>query len=203
MIAIAAGVSLLISLTVSLLMMRVHRNRLRRQAGVDKTLEALREELEALVRDVNGITERNILLIENRIQAAKELMDQISRATSAQHRDEEARQAAEKAYAALGRNRPLDLRVEDDDVTLDNPSPIDLPNSSQLKESGEPSGKGTTSGSPQKIEQSSLMDFENLSPRQKALVLHRQGESSDHIASRLNMSRGEVNLIISLHDRRR
>ena len=46
------------------------------------------------------------------------------------------------------------------------------------------------------------VDFDSLSTREKALVLNRKGERPDAIASKLRMSRGEVELIISLHDRR-
>lgn len=47
------------------------------------------------------------------------------------------------------------------------------------------------------------IDFESLSTKDKTLVLYRRGETSDTIAANLGMSRGEVDLIISLHDRRR
>jgi len=46
------------------------------------------------------------------------------------------------------------------------------------------------------------VDFESMSTRDKALVLHRKGENLDAISSRLGMSRGEIELIISLHERR-
>lgn len=46
------------------------------------------------------------------------------------------------------------------------------------------------------------VDFESMTARDKALVLHRRGESLDAISTRLGMSRGEIELIISLHERR-
>ena len=45
------------------------------------------------------------------------------------------------------------------------------------------------------------LDFDSLSVKDKTLVLHRRGETSDAIAANLGMSRGEVELIISLHDK--
>jgi len=48
-----------------------------------------------------------------------------------------------------------------------------------------------------------IADFDALPVRDKALVLHRKGDSIESIASDLDMSRGEVELIISLHERRR
>lgn len=47
-----------------------------------------------------------------------------------------------------------------------------------------------------------VIDFDSLPIREKALVLHRKGDSPDTIASRLDMSRGEIELIISLHEGR-
>jgi len=47
-----------------------------------------------------------------------------------------------------------------------------------------------------------VIDFESLPIRDKALVLHRKGDSPESIASRLDMSRGEIELIISLHEGR-
>ncbi len=47
-----------------------------------------------------------------------------------------------------------------------------------------------------------LIDFEKLPIREKALVLHRKGDSPDTIAARLDMSRGEIELILSLHEGR-
>lgn len=125
-----------------------------------------------MVTELNGTAERNIALLENQIRTVNELVDKAAKTTGVLQKEKEKHDLASRVYTSLGRSKPLKLDVEDE--ISKTPEPIEA----------EP------------------VDFDSLPLREKALVLHRKGNSLDSIATELDMSRGEVELIISLHDRR-
>jgi uncharacterized membrane-anchored protein YhcB (DUF1043 family) len=164
---------LLISLGVSALYVHLWRRRIRRELETDAIIGKLRTEVDQMVTELNGTTERNIALLEDRIRQTNELVEKAAKAAGVLKRESEKQDFSNQVYTSLGKSRPLNLTVDDEN---------EVPERSVVEEP---------------------VDFESLSVREKALVLHRRGQNADSIASELNMSRGEVELMISLHDRRR
>lgn len=167
---------LLVSLGVSALYVHLWRRRLRRELETEAIIGKLKAEVDQMVRELNGTTERNIALLEDRIRQTNELVEKASKAAGVLKRESEKQDFSNQVYTSLGKSRPLNLMVDDEHVENDEP---------------------------EKYVMEEPVDFESLSIRDKALVLHRRGQNVDSIASELKMSRGEVELMISLHDRRR
>ena len=73
----------------------------------DTIAAKLRREVEEMVRDLNGTTERNIALIENRIASLNELIDKAGKTTGVLRRESEKHDIASQVYTSLERSRPL------------------------------------------------------------------------------------------------
>ena len=168
------GISLVVTVAACAVYFRVLRGRMRRELGTEEILGRFRSEVSGLITEMNATTERNVALLESRIREASDVLERMEKAMDVLKGEIAAARQMERTYTELGRSRPIDITVEGE---------------------VESSGEGSPAADP--------IDFESLSTRDKALVLYRRGEGSDAIAARLGMSRGEVELIISLHDRRR
>lgn len=172
MILLSILISVFLPLAVCMLFVYFWRRRLRRELETDAIIGKLRTEVGAMVTELNGTTERNIALLENQIRTVNELIDRAGKATGALQKEKEKHELSSRVYTSLSRSKPLKLDVEEESPKK--PDPIE----------SEPA------------------DFDSLPVREKALLLHRKGSSLDSIATELDMSRGEVELIISLHGRR-
>jgi hypothetical protein len=177
MIFLSIAVSVLASLGACTIFVYLWRRRIRRELETDVIIGKLRTEIGEMVTELNGSAERNIALLENQIRTVNELIDKAGKTANVLQKEKEKHDLASRVYSSLARSRPLALDVEDDDTE----EPV-------------PENKISVEPAP--------VDFDSLSPREKALVLHRKGDGPDSIAAKLDMSRGEVELIISLHDRR-
>ena len=200
-------ISLAASTAVCVLFAFLWRRRLRRDLEIESLTKRLRQEVDALVTELNGTTERNVALLEQQIRRLKDEKQEAARAAGVLKRETETHKAADKTYSDLARIRPLQISVEDpsspdpavsetvqnpNPATNSSPSPTHPPAPSAEEVSAALNPSGTTAA----------RHLQDLSPREKALMLHRGGAGSDAIAAELNMSRGEVELIISLHERR-
>jgi hypothetical protein len=68
-------------------------------------LDKIRKEVNAIIVELNGTTERNIALLEDRLGALKELLSQADKKLSLLQRDAEQREINQKLYARLGQAR--------------------------------------------------------------------------------------------------
>ena len=211
MIFLSAFVSLIVSLLTCLLFFYFRNRRLRRESEIEKTVKKLRIEVGEMVTALNGTTERNIALIEDRVNHLNKLIEKAGKAAGALKREQEKNETAAEIYSSLSRSRPIRIDVEETSNSADpgttigptisaaSAAPVDT------TASAAPSGPATPTVSAAAAPGATatpVMDFESLPIREKALVLYRKGDNPDEIASRLNMSRGEIELIISLHERR-
>ena len=197
MIWLTLSFSVLVSLGVSALYVQLWRRRIRRDLETDAIIGKLRREVGEMVTELNGTTERNIAILEDRISALNKLVDRAGKTTAVLRRESEKHDLASQVYTSLGRSRPVNALNLDVIGENDPPEVQESPSSQQVKESD--SGDVETNAA----RKEEIVDFESLSVREKAMVLHRNGESPEAIGAALEMSRGEVELIISLHDRRR
>jgi hypothetical protein len=173
MLLLSVSLSIFASLTVCWVYSFLWRRRVRKNLEVDILIGKLKAEIGQMVTELNGSAERNIELLENRIRTATELVEKAVKTAGVLEKEKVKQESADRVYTSLARSRPLSIDVEVHPVPADN---IELPDTS---------------------------DFDSLPLREKALVLYRRGEDIDFIGEKLSMSRGEVDLIISLHDRRR
>ena len=185
MIFLSAFVSLIVSLLTCLLFFYFRNRRLRRESEIETTVKKIRIEVGEMVTALNGTTERNIALIEDRVNRLNKLIDKAGKAAGALKRVEEKNEKAAEVYSSLSRSKPISIEVEDNSTSSATAAPA-------------VSAVSSATAAPPAPE----VNFDSLSIREKALVLYRKGDNPDEIASRLNMSRGEIELIISLHERR-
>jgi hypothetical protein len=125
----------------------------------DALLDKVREEIEGLVLDLNQTTERNIGLIEDRINTLKRFLDSADKRIVLIGRETEKHETTNRLYNNLARKKARD-RTPDDEGTK-----------------------------------------KSLNP-EEVIDLHRKGISSGIIAHKLGTTIGEVDLIISLQDRK-
>ena len=166
MILASVAASIVVTLAACFLFARHWRRRMHRGLETEALMRRLRGELAELITEMNGTTERNVALLETRIHALGSLVERAGKVERVLERETEKSENLHRVYSELGRNRGLNITLEEE-TKLD-----------------------------------PAVEFDLLPIREKALVLHRRGEGLDRIADTLSMSRGEVELIISLHDRR-
>ena len=196
MLWVSITASVLVSLTVCALYVHLWRRRIRRDMETDAIIGKLRREVGDIVTELNGTTERNVALLENRIAEMKELVDRAGKTSGVLKRESEKHEISSRVYTALERSRPLtgalNLDVVDaaegDNATADDDG------------AGADRQRKPAAGEP--LSPGAGRDFKSLPIREKAVVMHRNGDSIEKIGTSLGLSQGEVELILSLHDRK-
>jgi len=151
----------------------------------------LKREIDDMLTDINGATERSILLIEDRIRTMTSLIDRGSKLVKVLKKEGESKEHSSRVYTELGKSKPLRLVLENtENEHIANEGVNDL----EQLDNQESRVFGAI-----KSEREGL---QSLSTQEKVLVLFRKGESIEQIASTLGISRGEAELTISIHDRR-
>jgi len=136
-------------------------------------LDKIRQEVNGIIVELNGTTERNIALVEDRLNTLKEHLSQADRKLSLLQRDAEKRDISQKVYARLGQVHGEASRSE----------------ASRSEASRGEASRDTVEGS--------------KSLKQEEIVrLHEAGFSTPIIAKRVGAPLGEVELVISLADSR-
>jgi hypothetical protein len=87
------------------------RNYLRRRTDPEWILAEWKEEINKLNADMDAATDRNVALVEDRIEALKELIKEADRRIALSIREEDKGRAQEAAYAALGRTAGVEAKV--------------------------------------------------------------------------------------------
>lgn len=189
-----------VSFSVCLLFLGYWRRRIQRGLEAEMMLARIRDEIDEMIIEINRTADRNVTLLENRITRLNSLIQRAEKLERVREREAEKDTGVEKVYSELGRNRGLRITVEDNDGRpgLSSES-IPEPESPGAGESGSESPPpGDTS-----IPHGGVVPDGGVPPvRERVLTLHRRGESLQSIAESLNMNRGEVELIISLHGRK-
>ncbi len=189
-------ISIVVTLLICLLFFLFWRRSVRRELRTDAVTGKFRREIDALIADMNGTTERNVALIEDSLQKAQLLIEQAERAAMNLRQETEKRDLSRDVYSSLARSQAAETVVDwkGSGRSREYQREIDaaVPGTAQASAENKPDNAETASET-----------FANMSNKDKVLVQYRRGESSDTIASALGLSRGEVELIISLHDRRR
>ena len=135
-------------------------------------LQRVRHELEGIVADIDGSADRNIQLIEERIDQLRRLLTQV---------DEQLKRLRAQTKTAIARMPSPQATPAQPDQTITPPTP-------------------QKDNAPQQNE-SSGDDIVPIPMRQRVLTLYRDGLDPPAIASRLGTAVGEVELILSLENR--
>ncbi len=201
----------------------VLRARVRRSLELDSLLAGVREEARALITELNQTADRNVSLVEDRMEGLRELLDETDRRIGVAKRELASRAAEREVYARLNKRRPI---VPGGDAPL---PPAPAPGSEAARDaqpaiaaeaalrasappSADPSSPGAAPGSglPGAREPSALPEVTvsrepvqaAKSPRERAIELHRSGFSAQIIAARIGATVAEVELMIEMEEMR-
>ena len=183
------SVSIVAALITSVVFAYFWRRKLEREMKVNDTFKKLRSEIDNMLTDINGATERNILLIEDKIRTMSNLIDRGNKLVGVLKKEKEKQELSSNVYTELARSRSLSLvlgNTSDEPIENGYIDNVEQSDNQKLLE----------------VPDSERVGFHSLSTQEKVLVLFRKGESVEQIASILGISRGETELTISIYDKR-
>ena len=174
---------------------------LKRRTGRERILVELNDEIDRLVRDVNEITNRDTLLVEDRVKTLKAFLEDIDRRIVVLAGEVSRRHTQEEVYVELGKLR--NPAAEPDRMAS-------APPSSAAVQAGSPPAAETGTGRPPPSQTYSPRIVRSATPivpkpppfAEQVAGLYRAGLSPDLIASRLGAALSEVELAIALAERR-
>jgi hypothetical protein len=176
---------------------------LKRRTGRDRILVELNDEIERLIRDVNEITNRDTLLVEDRVKTLKALLEDTDRRITLLAGEVSRRQTQEEVYVELGKLRgPL---TEPGHTVPAPPSTTAVPGRAVSPPSA---GTGTQRPIPSQTYSPRIVRSATpIAPKpppfaEQVAGLYRSGFSPDLIAARLGAALSEVELAIALAERR-
>jgi len=83
------------------------RSRVGRYLELENLLSGVREEARALIIELNETADRNVSLVEDRVKALRELLDEADKRMGLVRRELGARAAEREVYAKLNKRRPI------------------------------------------------------------------------------------------------
>jgi len=170
---------------------------IRRRTSVSGQLEEYRTEVIRLNAEINSVTDRNLMLIEDRVKKLKELLDETDRRVSVYVRELEKSRKGEALYTSLGRGIRAALKTEEE------PAPA-APRLSLVRPQEYPAPM-----TPPAPQTPAVTDAPLLKPPSKRQIrssidlLLNEGLAPEQIASRLDISIAEVNLAMNLRRQKR
>jgi hypothetical protein len=159
---------------------------LRKKTAPREILEDYREEMHKLISEIDAATERDSLLVEERIKSLKNLLEEVDKKMEVYAREFERRRSTEQVYNALGRS-PKTVPV---------PAPAAAPPAAAPPAPPPPAETPVPPPAP-----SPGPAPEGRSLKEKVAGLAAQGLPPDAIAARLKVSVSEVDLIIAIGDK--
>jgi hypothetical protein len=198
---------------------------IRRRTAAKRILAEFREEVDRLIAEIDAVTDRDALLVEDRIKTLRALLEDADRRIALYARELDRRRGEESAYAALGRKAksaksaagPQEPGRKAARGAEDSGAPVNLSGAiaAYNAESAAGSGNAESSppGKPDAPDKSApelplfVRADRDIEPAplpfaEQAAELSRSGLSPDLIAARLGSTVAEVNMAIALSRRR-
>ncbi|OQY34520.1 MAG: hypothetical protein B6241_04425 [Spirochaetaceae bacterium 4572_59] len=154
------------------------KNRIERAITSDEWISRIRDEIDELVLEMNQTAERNVALLENRINTLEILLENADKKMLIMQKESEKSDLSRQVYSHLKKSAVIPSEEEPPSQTY--------PHSQGLQLSLEEEEK--------KLEQEKPLTLKN-----SVMSLYGQGFSADIISQKLQASIAEVDLIISLH----
>jgi len=186
------------------------RDRVRRATASDAQIQEIREEVSRLLVELNQVTDRNIALMEDKIASLNDALSAADKKIGLLHREIEKHDVGSQIYSRLAEGRTRRLPVPDPVPLQDGPrgdppaslraeTPQERPLAVELSE--RPQARDTRrANGPTRAETEEAPAAPDL--HERVMMLHRSGFSSSLVASRVGVPLGEVELIISLEQRK-
>jgi hypothetical protein len=191
------------------------RDRVRRATTAEAQIGEIREEVSRLLVELNQTTDRNILLMEDRIGSLNELLAAADKKIGLLRREIEKHDVGSRIYSRLAQGRPVASAVGAGTIAAAAPKAVPQAAATEAavpQAAAAPSA--ATPAPPLSVELAEKTDRRSGSPRaepardpaqelqQRVLMLHRAGFSASLIAGRVGAPVGEVELIIGLEERK-
>ena len=164
------------------------RSKVARYLELENLLAGVRDEVRALVLELNETAARNVSLVEDRMQALHALLDDADRRIGLGKKELEARSLEREVYEKLSKRRPI-VPEAGRTVASESIREPDAPITLSLGQSPE-------------IVVSNDLAISSKTRREEALELHRRGISADLIAARLGATVAEIELLVEMEERR-
>lgn len=201
------------------------RDRLRRATTAEAQIADIREEVSSLLVELNQTTDRNIVLMEDRIGSLNDLLSAADKKIGLLHREIEKHDVGAKIYSRLAETRPAaggpPAPHGSPAAAGGPPAPHGSPAPRAAASRGESveGAKRPSVGAPraehplvvelsERAEEAASSRTDERSAagevdvRQRVMMLYRSGFSASLIAGRVGAPLGEVELIISLEQRK-
>lgn len=181
-------INILILAVIYILLIR----RINKLTNPERITETLSGDLDIILSEINQATERNILVIEDKISELEDIIDKAEKRITLLKKVEVSAPPLPKPTVA-----PVE-KTENTQLALDIPvaeleEPAGELTYSHLNKLNTLGGMVTSMTVPEKN------DSESIDIKEKVISLHRNGIDSAIIASNVGINRGEVELIISLY----
>jgi hypothetical protein len=176
--------------------------RIDRRLEPGRVVDAIRSEIDGIIVELNQTTDRNIGLIEDRVTRLNALLEQADRRLAVLKREIESRSSSTERYNDIVKRAP---RPE---------TPATVSSGSETPGSETPGretpGRGTPAGPTSgggaagtgSVQGGERPVGSRAERRKEIIELHRKGIAANIIANRMGSTVGEVELIISLADRK-
>ena len=201
------------------------RDRVRRATSAEAQISEIRDEVSRLVVELNQTTDRNIALVEDRISSLNEHLSVADKKIGLLRREIEKHDVGTQVYSRLAETRPRPSPVPPLSVELsEKPVPPEDERAAGLREWREPApGRVPAASGAAERHESAIGAQQEARPeapasaqrvgapgrreeagdlRDRVMLLFRSGFAAPLIASRVGVPLGEVELIISLEQRK-
>ena len=156
--------------------------------------EQIQKEIDEILIELNGTTERNVALVEERIRALGRLLEQADRRIQVLQREIDKQARAADVYGTVVQKRQAIARETHSRRSGEAATEADTPSQGAAHSSdGQQDSLGPSSESPSDSPPRSAPKL-----RDRVRALRDQGKSAEQIAAALGSTVGEVELILSL-----
>lgn len=180
--------AVLIVIAVQLVSFLVLRGRIHQELNATTLLKDVRDEVDAMVRELNLSAERNIGLLEARIEEMESALAQADQKLVLLARETERREKSSEVYTQLRRAVVAEPATTPEPEPEPEPAPV------------APSA-GPVEPVPPPPAPAGLEPIRPRSLKERVLALRDQGADAGAIASATGATRAEVELILSLNPR--
>ncbi len=170
-----------------------------RRTRPEALLQEVTREVNSIIVELNQTTDRNIGLIEERIENLKGLLEKVDKRLALMRREWEQYDSTTQVYsnlkqaAAGGRITPF-AQGQGEDSAQRREAPSQGAEQQPQKRGLRPAAGGSSAA---KTAQQNRDEI-----RKQVIALHRKGIAPNIIANRVGFTLGEVELIIALHDKK-
>ncbi|MDR3342474.1 MAG: hypothetical protein LBT14_06745 [Treponema sp.] len=172
---------------------------LRRRTSSEQLLAEFREEVYKLIAEIDAATDKDALLVEERIKTLRTLLADVDKRISILARELDRRRSQEEAFAELGRRRVTTAGtgagVAAEGVSAMHPAAV-----AYHEGEAPPRNKEREPGGPRFVVAAREIEPKALPFAERVVELSRAGLSSSLIAARLGVSISEVELAIAISE---